>query len=87
MPRYYIKTREMPRYWKMENGTPQVYILPTKLERVYLDILGVGYDGLMKQVKLYLENGVSLVCYLPFKPTNYFHLTDYDHLFDGRFNS
>lgn len=87
MPRYYIKTREMPRYWKIENGTPQLHILSTKLERVYLDILGVGYSDLMKQVKLYLENGKSLICYLPFKPINYFHLTDIDDLFDGRFNS
>jgi hypothetical protein len=87
MPRYYIKTREMSNYWQIENGELKRYPLNTRLEEVYLDILGTGYDGIMKQVKLYLEKGESLICYLPFKPTNHFYLTDTDDLFDGRFNS
>lgn len=87
MPRYYIKTNKVKYTWQIANGELVRSDLQSNLDKVYLDILGVGYNGLMKQVKLYLENGVSLVCYLPFKPTNYFHLTNFDDLFDGRFNS
>lgn len=87
MSRYYIKTNEVRYTWQIVNGELVRSDLQSKLEKIYLDILGTGLDDIMKRVKLYLENGESLVCYLPFKPTNYFHLTNYDDLFDGRFNS
>lgn len=87
MPRYFISTKEMRYYWLIENGNLVRHHLDTNLYTVYLDILEDAPDGIMKHVKLYLENGNTLKCYLPFKPLNYFHISETESLFDGRFNS
>jgi hypothetical protein len=97
VPRYYIKTDELKYYWTIKNKSP----LLTRFTRndivcekpvVYLDILqddDLLPDGAIawKKIKLYLDDGATVIGYVPCTFNTYIHISNMDSLFDGRFNS
>lgn len=92
-PRYYILRDELKYFWlKSEGEVPAIqrfkrHSIECKDNKVFLDILGEDIDGVFRQVKLYLDNGQTQVCFIPTTYYNFINIENMDHLFDGRFNA
>ena len=92
-PRYYILKNELKYFWlKAEGVVPAIqrfkrHSIECKDNKVYLDILPGDTDGVFRQVKLYLDNGQTQVCFIPTTYYSFINIENMDLLFDGRFNA
>lgn len=85
MIRYYIETKTNLYYWLDRELTQRYPIITDQNRRVYLDVLSFGKPSI--KVKLYLDDGCTIIGFLPNKLENPIKLSNMDELFDGRFNS
>lgn len=92
-PRYYILKNELKYFWlKAEGEVPAIqrfkrHPIQCMNNKVYLDILPGDIAGVFRQVKLYLDNGQTQVCFIPTTYYNFINIENMDLLFDGRFNA
>jgi hypothetical protein len=84
MIRYFIDPDHQRSYW-LNFELTQRYPLITKQKRVFLDIL--DRSSLYTKVKLYLDDGMTVECFLPRFGYNPIQIFNYDNLLDGRFNA
>jgi hypothetical protein len=83
MIRYYIDPNQQTSYW-LDFELTKKYPLITKQKRVYLEIL--DRNSLYTKVKLYLDDGMIVNCFLPRVWYNPIQISNFDDLLDGRFN-
>lgn len=75
MIRYYIDPNQQTSYW-LDFELTKKYPLITKQKRVYLDIL--DHSSLYTKVKLYLDDGMIVNCFLPRVCYNPIQISNYD---------
>jgi hypothetical protein len=84
MIRYYIDPNQQTSYWLDFELTKKCPLI-TKQKRVYLDILDPS--SLCTKVKLYLDDGMIVHCFLPRAWYNPIQISNPEYLLDGRFNA
>jgi hypothetical protein len=84
MIRYYIDPVDQKSYW-LDRELTQRYPIISHQKKIYLDVL--DRSSTYTKVRLYLDDGAVIQCFLPRVFYNPIQISNFDNLLDGRFNA